>query len=108
MYIYIYIYTYMYIYIYTGICVDRYLYTEWGSLLGSSKGLAQNHPDLGHTAVGRIAPPGSPKKPTRVAVPSLRVSLGRRTVCGRTEQRRPPGSKRYKTKGIHCMGDFSY
>jgi len=39
-----------------------------------------------------------PKKPTRVAAPSPRASLGRRTVCGRTEQRRPPISKRYETK----------
>jgi len=39
-----------------------------------------------------------PKKPTRVAAPSPRASLGRRTVCGRTEQRRPPVSKPYKTK----------
>jgi len=29
-----------------------------------------------------------------VAAPSPRASLGRRTVCGRTEQRRPPVSKR--------------
>ena len=28
----------------------------------------------------------SPKKLTRVAAPSPRASLGRRTVCGRTEQ----------------------
>jgi len=34
---------------------------------------------------------------TRVAAPSPRASLGRRTVCGRTEQRRPPVSKRYET-----------
>ena len=39
-----------------------------------------------------------PKKPTRVAERSPRASLGRRTVCGRTEQRRPPVSKRYETK----------
>ena len=38
------------------------------------------------------------EKPTRVAAPSPRASLGRRTVCGRTEQRRPPVSKRYETK----------
>jgi len=37
-------------------------------------------------------------QPTRVAAPSPRASLGRRTVCGRTEQRRPPVSKRYETK----------
>jgi len=35
---------------------------------------------------------------SRVAAPSPRASLGRRTVCGRTEQRRPPVSKRYETK----------
>ena len=34
---------------------------------------------------------------SRVATPSLRASLGRRAVCGRTEQRRPSVSKRYKT-----------
>ena len=34
---------------------------------------------------------------TRVAAPSPRASLGRRTVCGRTEQPRPPVSKRYET-----------
>jgi len=39
-----------------------------------------------------------PKKPTRVAAPSSTASLGRRSVCGRTEQRRPPVSKRYETK----------
>jgi len=38
------------------------------------------------------------KKTTRVAAPSPRASLGRRTVCGRTEQRRPQGSKRCETK----------
>ena len=32
-----------------------------------------------------------PKKPARVAAPSPRASLRRRTVCGRTEQRRPQG-----------------
>jgi len=39
-----------------------------------------------------------PKKPTRVAAPSPRASLGRRTVCGRTEQRRPLVLERYETK----------
>ena len=39
-----------------------------------------------------------PNKPTRVAAPSPRASLGRRAVCGRTEQRRPPVSKCYETK----------
>jgi len=38
------------------------------------------------------------KKLTGVTAPSPRASLGRRTVCGRTEQRRPPVSKRYETK----------
>ena len=40
----------------------------------------------------------APKKPTSVAAPSPKASLGRRAVCGRTEQRRPPVSKRYETK----------
>ena len=35
---------------------------------------------------------------TCVAAQSLRASLGRRTVCGRTEQRRPQGSERCETK----------
>ena len=33
-----------------------------------------------------------------MAAPSPRGSLGRRTVCGRTEQRRPPASKRTKVR----------
>jgi len=33
-----------------------------------------------------------------VAAPSPRARLGRRTVRGRTEQRRPPVLKRYETK----------
>jgi len=45
-------------------------------------------------------------KPTRVAAPSPRASLGRRTVCGRTEQRRPPVSKRYETKVRMVWGSF--
>jgi len=45
-----------------------------------------------------IRDPLSPEKPTRVAAPSLRASLRRRTICGRTEQRRPPVSKRYEAK----------
>ena len=32
-----------------------------------------------------------------VTAPSPRASLGWRTVCGRTKQRRPPVSKRYGT-----------
>jgi len=47
-----------------------------------------------------------PKKPTRVAAPSPRASLGRRTVCGRTEQRRLPVSKRYETKVRMVWGSF--
>ena len=46
------------------------------------------------------------KKLTRVAAPSPRASLGRRTVCGRTEQRRPPVSKRYETKVRMVWGSF--
>jgi len=45
-----------------------------------------------------------PKKTTRVAAPSPRASLGRRTVYGRTEQRRPPVWKRYETKVIMVWG----
>jgi len=59
----------------------------------------------GHFPVPPPPPSGScpflphhPKKPTSVAAPSPRASLGRRTVCGRTEQLRPPVSKRYETK----------
>jgi len=47
-----------------------------------------------------------PKKPTRVAAPSPRASLGRRTLCGRTEQRRPPVSNRYETKVRMVWGSF--
>jgi len=46
------------------------------------------------------------KKPTCVAAPSPRASLGRRTVCGRTEQRRPPVLKRYETKVRMVWGSF--
>ena len=46
------------------------------------------------------------KKPTRVAAPLPRASLGRRTVCGRTEQRRPPVSKRYENKVRMVWGSF--
>jgi len=38
--------------------------------------------------------------------PSPRASPGRRTVCGRTEQRRPPVSKRYETKVRMVWGSF--
>ena len=41
-----------------------------------------------------------------MAAPSPRASLGRRTVCGRTEQRRPPVSKRYETKVRMVWGNF--
>jgi len=47
-----------------------------------------------------------PKNPTRVAAPSPRASLGRRTVCGRTEQRRPPVSKRYESKARMVWRSF--
>ena len=47
-----------------------------------------------------------PKKLTRVAAPSPTASLERRTVCGRTEQRRPPVSKRYETKVRMVWGSF--
>jgi len=46
------------------------------------------------------------KKPTRVAAPSPRASLGRRTVCGRMEQHRPPVSKRCETKVGMVWGSF--
>ena len=58
------------------------------------------------------SPPSVPtilsEKPTRVAAPSPRASLGRRTVCERTEQRRPPVSKRHETKLRMVWGEFSY
>jgi len=41
-----------------------------------------------------------------VAAPSTRASLGRRTVCGRTEQRMPPVSKRRETKVRMVWGSF--
>ena len=53
---------------------------------------------VSHTAHHVHALVFCPKKLTRVAAPSPRASLGRRTVCGRTEQRRPSVSKRYETK----------
>ena len=43
---------------------------------------------------------------SRVAAPSPRASLGPRTVCGRTEQRRPPVSKRNETKVRMAWGSF--
>ena len=45
-------------------------------------------------------------KPTRVAAPSPRAGLGRRTVCGRTEQRRPQGWKRCETNVSMVRGNF--
>jgi len=47
-----------------------------------------------------------PNKPTRVAAPLPRASLGRRSVCGRTEQRWPPVSKRYEIKVRMVWGSF--
>jgi len=41
-----------------------------------------------------------------VAAPSPIASLGRRNVCGRTEQRRPLVSKRYETKDKMVYGSF--
>jgi len=46
------------------------------------------------------------KAPDSRGSPSPRASLGRRTVCGRTEQRRPQGSKRCKTKIRMVWGSF--
>jgi len=43
---------------------------------------------------------------SRVAAPSLRASLGRRMLCGRTEQRRPQASKRCETKVRMVWGSF--
>jgi len=47
-------------------------------------------------------------KETNSRAPSPRASLGRRTVCERTEQHRPPVSKRYETKVRLVWGFFSY
>jgi len=44
--------------------------------------------------------------PTRMAAPSPTDSLGLRTVCGRTEQRRLPVLKRYETKFRMVWGVF--
>jgi len=51
-------------------------------------------------------PVSVPTKPTRVAAPSPRASPGRRMVCGRAEQRTPPGSKRCETKARMVWGSF--
>jgi len=51
-------------------------------------------------------PPKYGIQPTRVAAPSPRASLGRRTVCGRKEQHRPPVSKRYESKVRMVWGSF--
>jgi len=56
------------------------------------------HVHTHHTRVKGLTRGAGPKKPNRVAAPSPRASLGLRAVCGRTEQRRPPVSKRYETK----------
>ena len=56
------------------------------------------HPCIFHLSAMASPNASLPKKPTRVAAPSPRASLGRRMVCGRTEQRRPQVSKRYETK----------
>jgi len=45
-------------------------------------------------------------KLTGVAAPSPKASVGRRAVCGRTEQRRPPVSQRYETKVRMVWGSF--
>jgi len=42
------------------------------------------------------------------AAPAPSASLGRRTVCGRTEQRRPPDLKRYETKVRMVWGSFLF
>jgi len=66
---------------------------------GSRPSAASAQPDSG--AARWAAQPDTKKgtfQMTRVAALSPRASLGRRTVCGRTEQRRPPVSKRYETK----------
>jgi len=62
--------------------------------------------DNGHGPQRKSACTVTSKKPTRVAAPSPRASLERRTVCGRTEQRRPPVSKRYGTKVRMVWGSF--
>jgi len=54
--------------------------------------------DLHHPLFLQLQTYTYPWKPTRVVALSPRASLGRRTVCGRTEQRRPPVLKRYETK----------
>ena len=48
------------------------------------------------------------KKPTRVAAASPGVSLGRRTIHARTEQRWPQGSKRCETKVTMVCDNLSY
>jgi len=111
--IFIYIYMCIYIYIYIYVCI--YIYIGGGSNHISlwMRGWVCETVNMGgcliiSTIYTVSAPltrfkvnPGLvwlPKKPTRVAAPSPRASLGRRTVCGRTEQRRLPGLKRYETK----------
>jgi len=53
---------------------------------------ARTHTHQPYRQPARQTDTHTPKKPTRVAAHSLSASLGRPTVCGRTEQRRPPGS----------------
>jgi len=45
-------------------------------------------------------------KPTHVAAPSSWASIGRRTVRGRTEQRRSRGLKRYENNVRPVWGSF--
>jgi len=89
-YIYVYVYTYTYLYIHI------YMYIHPSSL-ASFKATRSVVYELKSS---------KEKKPTRVAAPSPRASLGRRTVCGRTEQRRPPGSKRCEIKVRMVWGSF--
>jgi len=85
----VYIYTYIYVYKHTCVIAisRRFPYVRFVS---SSSGISNSFLN----------------KPTRVAAPSPRASLGRRTVCGRTEQRRPPISKRYGNKVRMVWGSF--
>ena len=82
---YIHTYTHIFICMCVCVCVCLTLFTK----RGRGGGIATD-----------IIFPFISKKPTRVAAPSPRASLGRRTVCGRTEHRRPPVLKRYETKVI--------
>ena len=88
LYIYIYIHIYIYIYIYT----YKHIYSSRCKALLSVR--------LFRLVFAYC------KKPTRVAAPPPRASLGRCMVCGRMEQRRPPVSKRYGTKSRIVWGSF--